>query len=99
MRQSLSNWRNKYIMIIVKRGKITYYVKEEAIIVGVNDFQYTAYTVYPLQNRKPFYDFRRKILKSEENEYADIISLIQLAQKHNLKGVASHRPSEEEKNR
>ena len=83
-------------MIILKRGRITYYVKEEAVIVGVNNFQYTAYTVYPLQNRKPFYDFRKKILKSEENEYDNIVDLIVLAREHKLIGAASHKPTEEE---
>jgi hypothetical protein len=83
-------------MQIVKRGKITYYVKNEAIIVSINDFQFTPYTDYPLQNRKPFNDFRRKILKSKEDEFDNTIDLIVLAQKHNLRGVASHRPSQEE---
>lgn len=85
-------------MIVLKRGKITYYVKDESVIVGINDFQYIAYTVYPLQNRKPFYDFRRKLIKSNEDEYNDPVKLIELAKEHNLTGVASHKPSESEIN-
>lgn len=86
-------------MQIVKRGKITYYVKKEAIIVSNNDFQFTAYTVYTLQNRTPFNDFKAKILESREGEYDNIIDLIVLARKYNLRGVASHRPSQEEINK
>lgn len=78
---------------------MTYYVKDEAIIVSHNNLQYTAYTVYPLQNRKPFYDFRRKILQSQENQYDNIIDLIVLAREHKLIGVASHKPSQEEINK
>lgn len=81
-------------MTIVKRGKITYYIKKEAIIVGVSDFQYSAYTVYPLQNRKPFYDFKEAIVTSKEDEYDTILKLISLALKYNLRGVASHKPTE-----
>lgn len=80
-------------MIIVNKGKITYYVKDEAIVAGINGFQYIAYTVYPLQNRKPFYDFRRSIIKSDEDEYDTPAKLIVLAQKYNLKGVASNKPT------
>ena len=83
-------------MIILKRGRITYYVKNEAVIVGINNFQYVAYTVYPLQNRKPFYDFRRKIVKSNDDEYDNSLKLLALAKEHNLIGVASHKPSEKE---
>ena len=82
--------------MIIKRGRLTYYIKHEAIIVGVSDFQFTAYTVYPLQNRKPFYDFRDAIINSKEDEYDDIVKLISLALKHKLRSVASHKPQEYE---
>ncbi len=85
-------------MKIVKRGKITYYVKDEAVIAEINSLQYVAYTVYALQNRKPFYDFRKAILRSEENEYNSAVEMIRLAQKYNLRGTASHRPTESEIN-
>lgn len=85
--------------MIIKKEKLTYYFTQEAVIVGNSNSQYTAYTVYPLQNRKPFYDFRDAIIKSKEDEYADIRSLISLALKHNLRGVASHKPSEWEMKR
>lgn len=82
--------------MILKRGRLTYYVKDEAVIVGISDFQFTAYTVYPLQNRKPFYDFRKAILKSADQQYSTPVELIGLAKRFNLRGVASHKPSEQE---
>ena len=81
-------------MKIVKRGNLTYYIKKEAIIVGVGNFQFSAYTVYPLQNRKPFYDFKAAIEESTEDEYDSPSKLITLALKYNLRGVASHKPTE-----
>jgi acetyl-CoA carboxylase alpha subunit len=83
-------------MQVIKRGKIVYYVKDEAVVAGVSGFQYMAFTVYPLQNRKPFYDFRRKIVKSGEDEYGTAAELLKLAQRFNLKGVASSKPKESE---
>ena len=80
-------------MKTIRRGRITYYVKTEAVIVGIADFQFIAYTLYPLQNRKPFYDFKKAILISAEEELTSPVDLIRLAAKYNLKGVASHRPA------
>lgn len=86
-------------MSIIKRGSLTYYVKKESVIAGVGSFQFTAYTVYPLQNRKPFYDFRKSIVESEEDEYNTPAKLVTLALKYNLRGVASHKPTDEEMKR
>lgn len=80
-------------MITVRKGNMTYYVKDEAIIARINSFQYIAYTVYPLQNRKPFYDFRRAIIKSDETEYDTPAKLMTLAQQYNLKGAGSRKPA------
>ena len=91
---TLKEQKNK--MKILRRGKLTYYVKKEAVIVGISEFQHIAYTIYPLQNRKPFYDFRRKILNSKEDEYGNILDQIALAQKYGLKASAATKPKIEE---
>lgn len=79
-------------METIKRGNITYYIKDESIIVSINNFQHIAFTVYSLQNRKPFYDFRKSIQRSEENELTKAADILLLAQKFNLRGVASSKP-------
>lgn len=79
-------------MQIIKRGKIVYYIKAESIIVGINSFQYVAYTVYLLQNRKPFYDFKEALLSSSESEYANALEMMRLAEKYKLKGMATKKP-------
>lgn len=81
-------------MIILKRGKITYYIKDEAVIVGISDFQYIAYTVYALQNRKPFYDFKKALLKSTEDEYTTQLEQISLGLKYGLRSVSTRKPKE-----
>lgn len=79
-------------MQIIKRGKIVYYIKDEAVIAEVGGLQFTAFTVYPLQNRKPFYDFRRAIVQSKEDEYGTATELLSLSQEYKLRGVATGRP-------
>jgi hypothetical protein len=81
-------------MIIIKRGSIVYYIKDEAVIVGINDMQYIAYTIYPLQNRKPFYDFRRTLIKSEKDEFLSATDLVLLGQKYGLRAVSAVKPTE-----
>ncbi len=83
-------------MVTIQRGKILYYVKDEVVVVGINALQYIAYTVYPLQNRKPFYDFRKAILNSDESQYGTIVEHIQLAKRYGLKAVSSRKPKEVE---
>lgn len=82
----------------VIRGRNIFYIKDYSVIVGLNGgFQYTAYTVYPLQNRKPFYDFKKEIEDSKADELCHAVDIIKLAQKYNLIGVGSHKPVEIEK--
>lgn len=79
-------------MKILKRGELTYYIKEESVIIGIRDSQFIAYTVYTLQNRSPFYQFKETIKNSRDDEYSSIIDLLALARKHKLIGVSSSRP-------
>ena len=83
-------------MEVIKRGNITYYIKEESIIASINNFQHIAFTVYSLQNRKPFYDFKKAIQNSKEDELTKSVDILLLGQKYNLRGVASQKPKVEE---
>lgn len=80
-------------MIIIDRGTITYYIKEESVIVNVNNMQFLSYSVYPLQNRKPFYDFKRAILNSAEDQLGTASEVLQLGRRHRLKGFATAKPN------
>ena len=80
-------------MLILHRGKITYYIKNEAVIVGINDFQFLSYSVYALQNRTPFYEFKRTLENSQSHELATASEVLRLGRKHRLKGFATARPT------
>lgn len=81
-------------MKIIDRGKIVYYIKEESVVVGINKMQYISYSVYSLQNRTRFNDFKKSIEESKETEYADVISFMNLTSKYKLLGSASQNPVE-----
>lgn len=78
-------------MIIIKRDKCIYYIKEESITVGYG-IQYISYNVYALQNRKRFKDFKARLLDSYPNEYAEIRELLSLAMEFGLKGMVGRKP-------
>lgn len=82
-------------MQILTRGRNTFYIQDHSVVVGLNGgFQYTSYNVYPLQNRKPFYDFREEILNSDKNELTTSIDIIRLALKYRLAGTGTSKPKE-----
>lgn len=79
-------------MKILERGSLVYYIKDESIVVGIRNFQWISYNVYSLQNRKPFYDFRKKLLKSKPDEYTSAPELMLLGQSYGLRGVSGRKP-------
>lgn len=82
-------------MKILKRGKLVYYIKDESVVVKINSFQYVAYNTYMLQNRRPFYEFKKALLESREDEYGTVVEEIELAQKYKLKAVGTSAPEVE----
>jgi len=80
-------------MIIIKRGRLTYYFKDESVIVGNSDFQFCSYNIYALQNRAPFYQFRDTLLNSKPEEYHNILDVIQLSTDLGIRGFATARPN------
>jgi hypothetical protein len=77
---------------ILIRGKITYYIYNEKIIVGVGGGQYISYNQYDNWNRKGISQFRRVLLKSKETEYANAIDQITLAVQCEIKGASTRKP-------
>lgn len=79
-------------MIIIKRNRCTYYVREESIILEYGR-QFISYNVYSLQNRKRFKDFKATLLESQPYEYDNIQDLIGLSMRFGLKGTTGYRPT------
>ena len=81
---------------IIKRGKITYYLSDSAVVVGVGGNQYISYNIYNSPSRSNLGDFKKRILASKENQYDNVIDQIDLARKCNLIGSGTVKPKWEE---
>lgn len=81
---------------IVRRGKITYYISENAVVVGVGGHQFISYNVYNSPSRSNLSDFKKRILASKPNQFDNVIDQIDLARKCNLIGTGTVRPKWDE---
>lgn len=79
---------------IVKRGKMTYYLYPEKVVVDVGGFQWVGYNHYDNWNRQGISKFRKAILKSKEHEYANAVDQMSLAVQCGIKGTGTHKPKE-----
>lgn len=77
---------------IITRGKITYVVYEDKVIVGVNDSQWVSYNPYENWNRSGITMFIEKIKKSKENEYSTASEYMSLAWRCGVRGASTRRP-------
>ena len=81
---------------IINRGKMTYYIYEDKVIVNVGGWQWTSYNQYDNWNRQGIAKFSDTILKSEENEYDNAADQMSLAVRCGIKGTHTRKPEEAE---
>jgi hypothetical protein len=77
---------------IIKRGKMTYYLSENAVVVGISKYQFISYNIYNSPSRSNLVDFRKRIANSKEDQYNSVTEQINLAQKCNLIGTGTQKP-------
>ncbi len=78
--------------VIIKRGRITYLLFSEKVIVGINDTQWVSYNQYDNWNRQGITQFKNAILKSKEKEYATATDQITLAMHCGIRGTSTRKP-------
>ena len=81
---------------IVKRGKMTYWLSESSVVVGINDRQFVSYNIYNSPSRSNLAEFKKRILASKPNQYDNVIDQIDLARNCNLIGSGTQRPKWDE---
>ena len=81
---------------ILHRGKITYYIYEDKVIVNVGGSQWVGYNQYDNWNRQGITKFSNTLLKSKEGEYATAVDQMSLAVKCGIKGCSTRKPEEAE---
>lgn len=70
-------------MVIIKRKKCVYYIKEEEVVMEYNN-QFASFNVYALQSRKKFKDYKLELMESKRDQFDNINDAIGLARKHGL---------------
>ena len=76
---------------VVKRGKITYFLYPEKILVNVNN-QWISYNQYDNWNRQGITLFKQKILTSKEDEYNNAVDQMSLAVQCGVRGSSTSKP-------
>lgn len=81
---------------ILNRGKITYYIYDDKVIVNVGGNQWVSYNQYDNWNRQGISQFTNALLSSKENEYANAVDQMALAVQCGIKGSSTRKPEEAE---
>lgn len=79
--------------MIIKRGKLTYVLYPEKVVVGIGMGQWVSYNQYDNWNRQGITQFRKMILKSREDEYANPSDQMTLAHYCGIRGTGTQKPS------
>lgn len=79
---------------VIKRGKLTYVLYSEKVVVGVGLGQWISYNQYDNWNRQGITAFRKKILKSKETEYGTPAEQMTLAHECGIKGSGTSKPKD-----
>ena len=77
---------------IIRRGKITYYISENSVVVGVGGNQWISYNIYNSPSRSNLAEFKKRLANSKENQYNNVIDQVDLARRCNLIGSGTSRP-------
>ena len=77
---------------VITRGKITYYLYAEKILVNVGGNQWVSYNQYDNWNRQGITQFRQAILKSKYHEYANASDQMSLAVQCGIRGTSARAP-------
>lgn len=73
------------MLLKIKKDKIRWIISDD-YMVALGKWQATIYYTYDLTNRIPFDTMKKKIIKSEPEEYNDWADIITLATKHGIIG-------------
>lgn len=77
--------------MILKRGRLTYLLFAEKVIVGVGS-QWVSYNQYDNWNRQGIAKFKEILMKSKEDEYDNAVDQMSLAVQCGIRGAATRKP-------
>lgn len=76
----------------LKRGKLTYYITDSAVVVDVGGGQFISYNVYNTPKRSKFTDFKKRVKASKSDQYGNVVDQMDLAQKCQVIGSGIRKP-------
>lgn len=79
---------------LIYRGKITYAIYDDRILVGLPGDQWTSYNPYENWNRAGITQFINAIIKSKEDEYTTPADYMTLAYECGIRGIGTRKPKE-----
>lgn len=79
---------------IIKRGKITYVIYNDKVIVSVGGGQYVSYNKYVNWNKRGITKFIKCLLKSNVEQYTTAVDQISLARECKVIGTSVSKPKE-----
>ena len=79
---------------IIKRGRLTYVLYPEKVVVGIGTGQWVSYNQYDNWNRQGITMFKKAILKSKEDEYDNPVDQMTLASQCGIRGTGTQKPKE-----
>lgn len=79
-------------MVVIKRGRVTFYITDESVTVANGDFQYSSYNLYSTPNKGQLFKFRDEILHSEPPRFSSIVEVVELSSKYQVFGTSTKKP-------
>lgn len=76
----------------LKRGKLIYYITDNAVIVDVGAGQYVSYNIYNTPKRSSLGEFKKKLRASKEDQYGTAYEQMDLARKCSLISSTTRKP-------
>jgi hypothetical protein len=92
MTQYINTWKT-IGMIIIKRGRTTFYICDDSIVVANGDFQYSSYNTYTTVSKSNFYKFKDEILNSQPPRFTSIVDVVELSSKYEVYGYSTRKPN------
>lgn len=77
---------------VLQRGRLTYYIYDEKVVVSVGCSQWVSYNQYDNWNRQGITQFINTILKSKDDEYDNVVDQMTLAVQCGIKGTSTRKP-------
>lgn len=78
--------------IVINRGRLSFYIKDDSVVVSNGGFQYMSFNTYALSNKGHFQKFKDTILNSQSHEFSSIVDVVELSGKYEVYGCNTSKP-------